>query len=458
MAVTRKLAVAVACVLLLGAGTLPAQAGSAPSGPASAAPDTSNDPTTPASGEPMFDEQVLFQAGTQGYNCFRIPAIVRAKDGTLLAFAEGRVSSCSDTGDIDLVLKRSSDGGRTWGPPQVLIEGNGDTRGNPAPVVDRESGRVALLSTYNPGGNQHIRRPFLQYSEDNGATWTKPRDVTEDISRPEWEWWYGTGPVHGIQLERGPHAGRLVVPSYFNEGDGSQGGVVLVHSDDGGLTWQRGAIDRRSSQTMIPGENAIVELVDGRIYDSAREGGVDPEPGNRASAVSGDGGETWDAPFVTDPSIVMPTVQGSLLRLRSVDGGDDHNRILFAAPAHPAAREVMTVRSSYDEAASWDTWEQGKVIHWGPSAYSDMVEVVDGVVGLMYEAGGFSPYESIRFAQFNEAFLAAPNGDPPGIPPPSASGPTTPDLAGRDNPAYGAGRRRVGEGPVWEGARPGRRR
>ncbi|GAA2759650.1 sialidase family protein [Actinopolymorpha rutila] len=392
-------------------------------------------PVSAAADVPEFAEQVLYQAGTDGYSCFRIPAIVTTNDGTLLAFAEGRVRTCSDTGDIDLVLRRSHDGGRTWGPLQVLVQGNGDTRGNPVPIVDRKSGRIVLLSTYNPGENQQIRHPFVQYSEDDGATWTAPRDLTAQISRPEWEWWYGTGPVHGIQLRRGPHAGRMVAPAYFNEPGGSPGGVVLALSDDGGLTWRRGAVDRRDSQTMIPGENTVVELTDGRIYDSAREGGADPDPGNRAYAISSDGGETFDAPFVTDPRIEVPTVQGALLRLSATDEGDARNRLLFAAPAHPAAREVMTVRSSYDEAASWDTWEQGKVIHWGPSAYSDLTELSPGVIGLLYEAGGFSPYEEIRFARMNEAYLDTPNGTRPGIPGPPAPGPTTPNLATGDRSA-----------------------
>ncbi|HEY6739824.1 MAG TPA: sialidase family protein, partial [Actinopolymorphaceae bacterium] len=283
---------------------------------------------TAASPTPRFDEQVLYEAGTSGYSCFRIPAIVRTTKGTLLAFAEGRVNDCSDTGDIDLVLRRSTDGGRTWGPIQVVIEGNGDTRGNPSPVVDEESGRIALLSTRNPGADQHIREPFLQYSEDDGVTWTEPENITDDISKPEWLWWYGTGPVHGIQLKRGPHAGRLVVPSYFGEGPGEPAGVVLVYSDDGGLTWQRGAIDRHEGTTLHPGENTIVELVDGRIYDSAREGGSTPEPGHRAYAISSDGAASFEAPFVTEHQLQMPTVQAAMLRTHAVDEGDARNRIL----------------------------------------------------------------------------------------------------------------------------------
>ncbi len=165
-----------------------------------------------------FEEQVLFKASQDpGYACFRIPAVVRTVKGTLLAFAEGRVDNCGDAGDIDLVLKRSHDGGRTWGPLQVINEGGGDTHGNPAPVVDRTTGRVLLAETFNTGRtdgkNCDIpcdRTPHLQHSDDDGRTWSQPRDLSEEILPDNWNSWYATGPVHGVQLTRGRHAGRLV--------------------------------------------------------------------------------------------------------------------------------------------------------------------------------------------------------------------------------------------------------
>jgi sialidase-1 len=205
-----------------------------------------------AAGAPMFDEDVLFQGRTSGYFCFRIPTIVRANDGTLLAFAEGRVNNCADTGDIDLVLKRSTDGGQTWGPLQVVMKGNGETRGNPVPIVDRESGRVVLLSTQNPGNNWTPRRPFIQYSEDIGATWSAPKDMMDQVSRPEWAYWYATGPVHGIQLQRAPHAGRLVASVYFSQPGNSPRGGGLISSDDGGLNWHIGALDERVNNAPEP--------------------------------------------------------------------------------------------------------------------------------------------------------------------------------------------------------------
>lgn len=125
--------------------------------------------------------------------------------GTLLAFAEGRVHDCGDAGDIDIVVKRSTDGGRSWGPLQVVNEGAGDTHGNPAPVVDRETGRVVLAETYNTGRTDGRgcdvpcdRTPHLQYSDDDGLSWSRPRDLSDEILPPNWNSWYATGPVHGI--------------------------------------------------------------------------------------------------------------------------------------------------------------------------------------------------------------------------------------------------------------------
>lgn len=383
-------------------------------------------------------EQHLFDAGTLGYSCFRIPAVVRTNAGSLLAFAEGRVNTCADDGDIDLVMRRSTDNGQTWGPLQVVIEGNGDTRGNPAPVVDRETGRISLLSSRNPGDNMNDRLAYLQHSEDDGQTWSDPVDISDQVSKPEWRWWYGTGPVHGIQLEHGEHAGRLVVPSYYSTTDGAAGGVVLVYSDDGGLTWRRGAIDEHTDTTLRPGENTIVELPDGRILDLAREGGTTPESGNRAMAISSDGGESFDAPFETEQQLSMPMVQGAVLA--------DDDRLLFSAPAHPAAREVMSVRASTDNGQSWETWQDGKVVWWGPSGYSDLVRIDDQLNGLLYEAGAAWAYESIRWIRFDQAYLDSANDDPPGIPDPPEPGPMTEDTSRYTHDAYVRGNAAVGEG------------
>jgi sialidase-1 len=342
---------------------------------------------------PFVEDNVLFQQKSEGYSCFRIPAVVHATNGDVLAFAEGRVADCGDDGDIDIVLRRSSDGGKTWGPLQVVSDGNGSTHGNPVPIVDQKTGRIVLVTTHNgpePCTNGCDRDPYVQTSDDFGATWTAPRELT-DAKLPSWNFWYATGPMHGIQLAHGPHAGRLIVGASFETYDGAGPhvyGTHLLYSDDAGESWHIGATTSREDGKVIAQEVTVVERDNGQIYALARERGTDP--GNRAYAVSSDGGETFDEPFRTIPKLVMPDVQGSLLRF-------DAHRILFSAPAHPAAREVMTVRSSYDEARSFGTWEQGKVFYWGPSAYSDLVRLDRDQAGLLYEAGVANPYESIRW-------------------------------------------------------------
>lgn len=414
---------------------------------------------TPASAEdeaatPVFEEQVIFERGQDGYACFRIPSIVRGEGETLLAFAEGRVATCDDDGDIDVVLKRSLDGGATWGPLQVIDPGNGGTSGNPVPVVDQESGRIVVVSTHNPPGPCRQgcdRDPFLQISEDNGATWTEPSELPE-AKRPEWTWWYGTGPGHGIQLTRGPNAGRMVIgatgETRFDDGTHLSGQHLLI-SDDGGLTWEIGATTSRTDGRVVAGELTVAELADGRIYAQAREFGTDE--GTRAAVTSSDGGASFDGGFEALPELIAPSVQGSVLRYSATDQGDDRDRLLYSSPAHPTAREVLTIRSSYDETQSWETWEQGKVLHWGPSGYSDLVRLDGDRAAIIYEAGASSPYETLRFAIFNEAFLDSPNGPPPGIPDPPEPGPTTPDGSRHDNVAYVRGGASTAAGRFGEG-------
>ncbi|MEV6104888.1 sialidase family protein [Streptomyces sp. NPDC051940] len=379
-----------------------------------------------AAATPEFSETALFTAGTGGYACYRIPVVVRARNGDLLAFAEGRVAGCGDKGDIDIVLRRSLDGGVTWQPQQVVLAGNGDTRGNPAPVVDRDSGRISLLSTWNPGTDDTDRVPYLQYSTDDGASWGAATNMRTVLSRPEWDRWYATGPNAGIQLANGPHAGRLVVGGN-HEGTDGRVGAHLMYSDDGGLNWRIGADDTRTGTSLKPQELSLFEKADGAVVAQARdENGTDA--GNRAFATSTDQGASFDAPFRTDPALQSPVVQGSTVN----HGG----RVLLSAPAHPYSREVMTVRASSDEGATWETWDQGRVVNWGWSAYSSLVELAADRVGLLYETGSANPYGGIRWARFNDAYLDQPNGTPPGFPPPPAPGPTTPDSSTYGNKGY----------------------
>ncbi|MFE3038384.1 exo-alpha-sialidase [Streptomyces canus] len=379
-----------------------------------------------------LEQQILFKADRDpGYACFRIPAIVRTAAGTLLAFAEGRVLNCGDASDIDIVLKRSTDGGRTWGPLQVVSEGAGDTHGNPAPLVDRGTGRVLLAETYNPGrtdsGNCRApceRTPHLQYSDDDGRTWSAPRDLSDELLAAQRTSWYATGPVHGIQLGQGPHAGRLVFGVNTETWDGSRvtaNHAALVVSDDGGEHWRVGATDSwpvaaDGTFRQKPSEVTLTERADGSVLVSGREqAGTDL--GHRTQAVSADGGDSFDAPFQALPDLYAPQVQCATLGLGA--------RLLLSCPADPDRRRTMTIRSSYDGGVTWDTPDHATVVTTDWSGYSDMAPVDEDTVGLLYEGGTADARDEIRFARFTEDWLTPRRGPDP----------TTPDRAPLAPPA-----------------------
>ncbi|MBP2325931.1 sialidase-1 [Kibdelosporangium banguiense] len=422
-------------------------------------------PAATAAPAPHLEQQVLFKASQeQGYWCFRIPAVVRSAKGTLLAFAEGRVDNCGDTGDIDVVLKRSSDGGKTWAPMQLVNEGKGDTHGNPVPIVDQVTGRIFLFTTYNVGRKDDKacdvpckRTPHMQYSDDDGATWSAPVDMSGKVKLPQWDFWYASGPVHGIQLTRGRYAGRLV---FGVSGETSDNGTTksiandaaLVYSDDHGRTWQVGAVDSIKFPaggpfTQKPQEITVTELADGSVYAGARDqGGTDV--GNRSFAISRDGGKSFSKPFQTIPDLVTPTVQGAVLRLQRIGRPD---RVLFSAPSDTDRRRWMMIRSSYDQSRSWENAEQGTRITSDWSGYSDLVQIStpwarSTEIGLMYEGGPVDARDEIRFARFNEEYLGWRK----------SPGPTTPDVSRTNKDAYALGgpvttRGRFGKGLELDG-------
>ena len=263
-----------------------------------------------------FNPVTVFESRTEGYNIYRIPAVVRATNGDLLAFCEARVGG--DASEIDLVLKRSTDDGATWGPIVVVEESNhfrslfGEnpppiTIGNAAPVVDEldpeHPGRVWLPFTLEND------RVFVTYSDDHGKTWSQRREITKTCKLDPWGW-YATGPVHSIQVKRGPHKGRLVIPCDHRLGEdgadrGSEGSHAII-SDDHGKTWRLGAIDDSYEDTFKANETTVVELNDGRLYFNSRDQRGDA-PGNRGGAYSSDGGATFDTSEHPDYVTYVPS-------------------------------------------------------------------------------------------------------------------------------------------------------
>jgi len=338
---------------------------------------TANDPRQ----EPVFEERPLFRAKDAGYHCYRIPALLVTKQGTVLAFAEARKNNCSDHGDVDLVLKRSRDAGRTWSEQQLVADGGAQTTGNPCPVQDRETGIIWLPLCRNN------KRVLLMHSTDEGKSWSQPTDITEQAVKPTWRW-VGTGPGHGIQLK----SGRLLIPCWADTTP-KLGEIQLsfaFFSDDHGKTWQCGEpLDANTSD-----ECEAVELTDGMIYMNARSR---QNQRKRAMAVSQDGGKSW-LPVTFDDRLPEPSCQGSIIRLtEGVASGK--NRILLATPSNPNARSYMKIFLSYDECRSWPI---SKVVHEGSSAYSDLAVTSSGEGLLLYEAEN---YTQLRLTRFNLSWL-----------------------------------------------------
>jgi sialidase-1 len=338
----------------------------------------------------------IFRSGSEGYECFRIPALVTTPTGALLAFAEGRRNGCSDTGDIDLVMKRSEDQGRTWSDLVVIRDDGPTVCGNPAPVVDRETGTIHLLSTWNlgedhereiiDGTSKDTRRVFVMRSEDDGITWSAPEEITQAVKKKNWTW-YATGPCHGIQVKQGPFAGRLIIPCDHIEARTKMYFSHIIYSDDHGNTWELGGTTPQDQVN----ECTVAELGNGRLMLNMRN--YDRSQECRKISFSGDGGITW-SDIVSDTALIEPICQASLLGI--LKNEDNRVYLYFTNPAHRSNRENMTLKISDDEGQTWETLA---ILYRGPSAYSDLVELPNGNLGCLFEAGNESPYEGIVFKE-----------------------------------------------------------
>jgi sialidase-1 len=299
----------------------------------------------------------LFRAGEGGYHTYRIPSLIVTQRGTVLAFCEGRKRGTSDAGDIDLLLRRSRDGGKTWDAQQVVWDEGANTCGNPCPVVDRKTGTIWLLLTHNLGSDSEAkivagtakgsRTVWVTKSTDDGATWDKPTEITKDVKKPEWTW-YATGPGVGIQLK----SGRLLIPCDNKADAGKLWQSHVIVSDDGGKSWQLGGVVGPKCN-----ESQAVELSDGRVMLNMRTYQAN---NRRFVALSKDGGETFSKP-VEDAALIEPVCQASILRDPAGKRG-----VFFSNPAS-TKREKLTVRYSADDG---QTWAKSRELYAGPSAYS----------------------------------------------------------------------------------------
>jgi sialidase-1 len=353
--------------------------------------------------EPEFTD--VFVSGQEGYGSIRIPAVLVTKSGSVLAFAEGRMRP-TDQAENDIIAKRSTDGGKTWTPLQVIHEDGANSLNNPTVVQEQQSSRIFLMYQRIPAhlkehsasiatglNGPDIYCNLVVWSDDDGKTWSKPHDVTATTKRPERATTVASGPGVGIQLTRGPHKGRLVIP--FNEGPYGKWHNFAVFSDDAGKTWRYGADvpgafvpDGKGGERSQINEAQMVELSDGSLRLSTRQfAGAKV----RRTSVSRDGGATWstveELPDLADPSCMQ-----GLLRY-SFDDGAGKGKLLHTGP-NSMKRDHGTVYLSTDDGA---TWPVKRELYAGGFAYSVPARLADGTVGVLFEADN---YKRIVFTRF----------------------------------------------------------
>ena len=345
-----------------------------------------------------LDQEPLWVGGEDGYHTYRIPALLTTKQGSLLAFCEGRRNTRQDYGDIDLLVKRSTDGGKTWSSHQIVYEEGGTeaiTIGNPSPVVDQDTGTIWMPFCRN---NKEV---LITKSTDDGLTWSEPVNISKDVVEFGWVW-VATGPGVSIQLTRGSHKGRLVIPSDHGVMVGEQRIMHshVFYSDDHGKTWQLGGLLPEHTD-----ESQVVELSNGDLLLNMRSywgrfAKRADRDGMRALARSTDGGITWGE-LRFDETLIEPVCQASFLRYTNAES-DGKNRLLFSNPATKTDRDRVTVRLSYDEG---ETWPVSKLLYEGKSAYSSLAVLPDRTIACLYERGVGRYSENLYFARFTLDWL-----------------------------------------------------
>lgn len=365
--------------------------------------------------EPLLEKTDVFPANSNGIARYRIPGMVVTTKGTALAYSEARRNSSSDWGEIEVHLRRSTDGGKNWTAAQHIahrgarLEGNphkkkegGDkeqTVNNPVAIVDRDTGAIEFLYCIN------YARCYSMRSTDDGLTWSAPVDVTATFEpfRKYYDWKViATGPGHGIQLK----SGRLVVPiwlAYGKEGDHAPSAAATIYSDDHGKTWVAGDLAVPNEGEFVnPNETMLAELSDGRVMLVTRSVS---KPNRKIITLSPDGATGWSKPAFHEQlwepicmaSIVAHPAGVLLYSNPHTLGLDKEGK---EKPAGRGKRENLSLKLSRDDGK---TWSVSKTLDPGPSAYSDLAVLPDGTVLCLWETKN-----DIQCARFNLEWVTAP--------------------------------------------------
>jgi len=355
-------------------------------------------------------ESVVFKGGTEGHKIYRIPAIISLPNHNLLAFAEGRVNGSDDFGDVNLVLKRSEDTGKTWSALKMLVDYDSLQAGNPAPVVDMfdpnyPEGVVYLF--FNTGNNHEydirmnkgVREVWMMKSFDLGKTWGNPENITLQTHKPnnpgfnpnyrfaeDWRH-YANTPGHAFQFQSGKFKGRIYVAANHSKGDPQEN--FSEYQAHGFYTDDHGKTFGISESVDIPGSNESIaaEMPNDRMIMSIRNQKGDIR--QRILAYSSDGGQTWDE-VRFENELPDPVCQGSILSYSE----SDQFILIQSNNADTLNRNNLSLKFSYDQG---ETWPKTKLIDGisdpGKSsytAYSDLVKLGSSGLGIIYEKDNYS--------------------------------------------------------------------
>lgn len=366
-------------------------------------------PPVAGAGKPVLEKTVLFESRKGGYDTYRIPGIVATKRGTLLAYCEARKNGIGDWANIDILMRRSTDNGKTWSAPRVVADAGARTANNFVAIIDRKLNVIHFLYCID------YARCYYMQSRDDGLTMSKPVEITYvyEQFRREYAWnVIAPGVGHAIQLK----SGRLLVPSWLSTGGKAHRPSIIatIYSDDNGKTWQRGEVAvTNTAETPNPSETMAVELADGRVMLNVRN---ESSKFLRLISFSRDGAEGWTPPRFDD-ELFEPVCAASIIRL-SERPKHKRNRLLFSNPdsRHKEfvskgewphkSRENLSLKLSYDEGESWGV---SKVLDPGIAGYSDLAIGEDGTVYCLYERGGNSgnmfDTGTLTLARFNLEWL-----------------------------------------------------
>jgi sialidase-1 len=400
--------------------------------------------------EPKLEQSSLFEAETEGYALYRIPGIIVTAKGTVLVYCEARKDSARDWGHIDVVYRRSTDGGQTFSPAKPLVQMDAakwKLKRNPAAVAQK-LGREGALTFNNPlmiadrDGSVHLlycveyNRLFYCRSTDDGASFGEPAEITAVLDkfrrtgvppaakerageapapRGLYPWQaMAVGPGHGIQLA----SKRLLVPAWISRATGGgahrPSAITTIYSDDGGRSWHAGEIIAGETDPLInPSEHMAVELSDGRVMVNIRS---ESKPNRRAYAISSDGATRWSSPEFHD-ALMEPICMASLIRLPLADGtigllfsnpyNLDAADVAKQSPGRGRDRKNLSLQLSRDDGRSWPV---RKTLEPGASGYSDLAVLPDGTILCFYERGSSDGKMKLRYltlARLNEAWLTA---------------------------------------------------